>query len=154
MARTRRSSSGGNEGFDREQLSAFLGSTLTMAPKLYPLFFTMARTGVRIGEALAMQWPDFDFKGREIRIERAITNDGVVGTPKSGHGRTVDMSTSLREVLQRHQAKLSAAWLKKKPEKDENGDEKPKREMPPWAFPSDAWTPRITRTWGRRSSAS
>ena len=29
---------------------------VTFAPRSYPLFLTMARTGMRIGEALALQW--------------------------------------------------------------------------------------------------
>jgi integrase len=118
------------KAFDRVQTSRFLAALLAEVPRLYPLFFTMARTGLRIGEALALQWGDLDFAGREIRVERAVSNAGVLGTPKSGHGRTVDMSTSARDVLQRHQAKLAQAWLK-------HGGGR----MPPWVFPSDVWTP-------------
>jgi integrase len=101
----------------------------------------MARTGLRVGEALALQWSDLDFEVREIRVERAVSNAGVIDTPKSGHGRTVDMSVVLRDVLQQHSARLAQAWLRRKPERDEQGNEVPKGEMPPWVFPSDAWTP-------------
>jgi integrase len=55
------------KAFDRTQASRFLATAQTKAPRLYALFFTMSRTGLRIGEALALQWPDVDFEGREIR---------------------------------------------------------------------------------------
>jgi integrase len=129
------------KAFDRAQNARFLETAQATAPRLYALFFTMSRTGLRVGEALALQWTDVDFGGREIRVERAITNAGVLGTPKSGHGRTVDMSSALRDVLRAHQAKLAEAWLKKRPDRASDGTDLPKGEMPPWAFPSDVWTP-------------
>jgi len=87
------------KAFDRAQLSMFIETTLGTCGRLYPLFFTMSRTGLRIGEAMALQWDDLDFNKREIRIERAVSNNGVISTPKSDHGRTVDMSTLVRDVL-------------------------------------------------------
>ncbi len=101
----------------------------------------MSRTGLRLGEALALQWGDLDFAAREVRVERAVSAGGEVSTPKSGHGRTVDMATSVRDALQRHRARLSEAWLKQRPGKDADGNEVPKGPMPPWVFPSERWTP-------------
>jgi len=129
------------KAFDRDQLSRFLAGVLVSVPRLYALFLTMARTGVRIGEALAFTWEDVNFDGREIRVERAVNNQGVISTPKSGHGRTLDMSMAVKDVLQRHQTKLASAWLQRKPEMGPHGASLPKGEMPPWVFPSDAWTP-------------
>ena len=100
----------------------------------------MSRTGLRLGEALALQWGDVDFVAREIRVERAVSAGGGVDTPKSGHGRTVDMARSVHDVLRQHRADLSAAWLKRRPGKDEQGNELPKGSMPPWVFPSEHWT--------------
>jgi integrase len=36
---------------------------LVTTPRLYPLFLTMARSGLPIGEALALQVNDLDFTG-------------------------------------------------------------------------------------------
>src|SRR5438094_9986160 len=67
----------------------------------------MSRTGLRVGEALALQWEDLDFTGFKIRVRRTLspgrpgTPEGRIGTPKTKRGRRdVDMSLSLRDVLQ------------------------------------------------------
>jgi integrase len=129
------------KAFDRDQLARFLAAALRMMPRLYPLFLTMARTGLRIGEALVLQWDDLDLEGREIRVERAVNNSGVISTPKSRHGRTVDMSRTVVDVLRHHRGKLAAGWLQRRPEPAPDGTPLPKGEMPPWVFPSEAWTP-------------
>jgi len=64
----------------------------------YPLFLLLLRTGVRIGEALALQWGDIDFNGRFINVERTFSR-GRIGTPKNGKSRTVDMSQQLKDTL-------------------------------------------------------
>jgi integrase len=66
------------------------------------MFYIMARTGLRLGEATGLQWDDPDFSGRQIRIIRAISNDGKrIEMPKSGRSRLVDMSASVRDLLLR-----------------------------------------------------
>jgi len=45
----------------REELALFLSYTKTMAPTLYPAFLCAARTGLRQGELLALQWEDINF---------------------------------------------------------------------------------------------
>jgi integrase len=117
------------KAFDRDQLSRFLGTTARVTPSLYPLLLTMARSGVRIGEALALQWDDLDFTAREIRVERAISPRGEVDTPKSGHGRTVDMSVAVRDTLQKLQASGRENAL---------AEGEP---VVPWVFASQAGTP-------------
>lgn len=53
---------------------------------------------MRMGEARALTWDNVDLERREIRIARAFSGTELT-TPKSGHGRTVDMSLVLRDVL-------------------------------------------------------
>src|SRR5207249_4553538 len=93
------------------------------------LFFTRARTGLRLGEALALQWDDIDFAAREIRVARAFSARRLE-TPKSGHGRTVDMSQQLTRRLRRlqHDRKI---------EKVERGW----RDLPVWIFCTTKGTP-------------
>ena len=67
----------------------------------YPLFLLLARTGMRIGEALALQWGDIDFSSRFIRVSKWLVR-GKISTPKSGKSRRVDMSLQLTETLKAH----------------------------------------------------
>ena len=60
----------------------------------------MARAGLRLGEALALQWEDLHFRAREIRVARGFSR-GRLDTPKSRHGQTVDMSQQLARALLR-----------------------------------------------------
>jgi integrase len=84
--------------FTREQLFLFLKAAHEFSPRYFPLFFLLARTGLRIGEALALQIGDLDFVNRLISVERNIVK-GEIGMPKSGLTRQVDMSAQLVRVL-------------------------------------------------------
>ncbi|MDQ6732514.1 MAG: hypothetical protein M3Z35_00115 [Nitrospirota bacterium] len=66
---------------------------------------------------------------QQVRVAQAWLG-GEVTTPKSGHGRTIDMSRKLAEVLSR--------WdVERKTEKLRRG----LAEMPRWLFYSDEGTP-------------
>src|SRR5262249_35256520 len=74
-------------------------------------------------------WDDIDFAEREIRVERAVFAREIT-TPKTGHGRTVDMSKQLAEGLRRLQAARKADKLRRG-----------LQELSPWVFPSSTGTP-------------
>jgi integrase len=106
----------------REELSKLLKIFQRHYPDSYPLVLTLARTGMRLGEALGLQWGDIDFNGRFITIQRGITR-GRVETPKNSTIRKVDMSKQLTAYLKdfKHQRKiqtLKKGW----------------REIPEWVF--------------------
>ena len=84
--------------FSREQLMLFLRTAWEHARYYFPLFFLLARAGLRIGEALALKIGDIDFVERLINVERNIVK-GNIGLPKSGLTRQVDMSAQLAKVL-------------------------------------------------------
>ena len=94
----------------KEQRHLFLEMAVKVLPRTYPLFFVLAGTGMRLGEALALQPEDVDVRGREIRVARALSA-GVLETPKSGHGRTVDISKSLVEMLAQWDVERKADML-------------------------------------------
>ena len=110
-----------------EELGAFLAAALRTDAHYYPLVVTMARTGMRIGEVLGLQWQDVDLAGSRLRIARAISG-GLVQTPKNGRPRTVDMSPVLRDVLTRLDARRKAEALKAG---------RALEGMAPWVFPSE-----------------
>ena len=85
---------------------------------------------MRLGEGLALQPEDLDCSTKTIRIARAFSEDGELDTPKSGHGRTVEMSRSLADTLMAHeitrkQEKLKYGWA----------------ELPSWLFVTKTGTP-------------
>ena len=82
----------------RKELAAFLNTFKKHYPAHYPLALAIARTGMRIGEAIALQWGDIDFRNRLITVQRSFSNR-VIDTPKSGKPRKVDMSKQLAATL-------------------------------------------------------
>jgi integrase len=106
----------------REQLGTFLEATRQVSPAYLPLFTTLAGTGLRLGEALGLQWQDVDFATRTIRVERGVSS-GQIETPKAGHGRTVEMSGDLARILQRVHMRLPDRAKKHR-----------WKALPPWLF--------------------
>ena len=83
----------------REELARLLAVAKVEAPALYPLYLCAARTGLRQGELLALQWEDINFASRFIEVRRNMAR-GTLTTPKSGESRRVDMSQELTDTLQ------------------------------------------------------
>lgn len=123
---------------NRKELGLLLETFMEHFPAHYPLTLTLARTGMRIGEAMALQWGDIDFHGRFINIQRGFSR-GKIETPKSGKARKVDMSLQLTETLLdlRHHRKIEAVkkgWGK----------------VPDWVFLSQEGTPLDSSHWRSR----
>src|SRR5689334_23206656 len=66
----------------------------------------LADTGLRPGEACAIQWDDLDGTNRTLRIARSVENSGRVKTIKTDKSRTVDLSARLTSALIAFQASL------------------------------------------------
>ena len=108
--------------FTMDELAALLDTYQIHFPRHYPLILALARTGIRFGEGLGLQWKDIDFKGRFITIERSLSK-GRLETPKNGQSRKVDMSQQLTNTLMelKHHRKvetLKRGWAR----------------MPEWVF--------------------
>jgi len=86
------------EPYTQEELKTLLDTMMLHFKKHYSMFLTMARTGIRYGECLGLQWKDIDFENRFIHIQRGFSK-GKIETPKSGQSRKVDMSLQLADVL-------------------------------------------------------
>lgn len=117
------------EPLTREELTLLLETFSVHYPKHYPMVLTLARTGMRIGEVLGLQWGDIDFHGRFIKVQRSFSR-GKLDTPKGGKSRRVDMSNQLTETLknllkQAKADKLSKAW----------------KELPEWVFLNSEMNP-------------
>jgi integrase len=96
----------------REELAVLLDTCREQFPASYPFVLLLARTGLRVGEAVALHWGDLDFHGRFINVHRNWV-DGRLTTPKSGKGRRVDMSLHLTETLKALLVERKKETLKK-----------------------------------------
>ena len=72
-------------------------------PEHYALFLLLVRTGMRVGETLALQPGDIDFNGRFITVHRGLAR-GRIETPKSGKSGRVDMTPQLADALKAQMA--------------------------------------------------
>jgi integrase len=91
----------------------------------FAVFMTLAKAGLRPGEAFGIKPGDLDFRNQTIRIERAATDDGVVKDTKTHETRTVDLTPDLFATLKRH-----LTWLKAEALRAGSGE-------PEWMFPRD-----------------
>lgn len=108
-----------------DQLAAFLAAVEARSSRRHAvLFLTLADTGLRPGEALALRWPDFDAADRTLSVERAVSA-GHVRPTKTEEARRVDLTPRLVEELSRWQAECEAEALMKG------------RDPAPWVFPSE-----------------
>lgn len=97
-----------------EQLRAFLDWNRDVYDdEMFPLWLTLAHTGMRRGEAIALQWRDIDFAGARISIRRAADSAirGRTKVPKSGAARVIDADIVLLNALKKHKATKGAIAL-------------------------------------------
>lgn len=85
---------------NREELESMLEVAETKYPSLYPILLCAARTGLRQGELIGLQWGDIDFRGGFVEVRRGVVL-GEITTTKSKKIRRVDLSPQLLAVLQR-----------------------------------------------------
>jgi integrase len=61
----------------------------------------LLRTGLRIGEAIALYWDALDLVGRTLRVKRNMSR-GELTSPKKKQNRTVGLSRQLADALMIH----------------------------------------------------
>jgi len=108
-----------------EQRATFLAAVAAVAPRYRPLFHVLAGTGMRLGEALALQWDDLDLAHQQILIARSRSEHAEgeeTDSPKNDEPRTVDLSKALTSILAQHETTAKAEALKRG------------RSLPVWVF--------------------
>ncbi|MBF0710582.1 MULTISPECIES: tyrosine-type recombinase/integrase [unclassified Gemella] len=75
--------------------------------KTYTIFRLLAFTGMRIGEALALEWSDIDFNNSSISINKTIArgtdNKLIIQTPKTkSSSRVIDIDPTTMQTLRQH----------------------------------------------------
>ncbi|HUP36870.1 MAG TPA: site-specific integrase [Candidatus Limnocylindria bacterium] len=129
--------------FTPAELTTILTTAEQQMPESYPLILTLARTGVRIGEALALKREDLDFHQGTLWVRRTWGRR-TIGTTKTGKARRVDMSQQLRRVLEAHltlreaeavvAGRADSPWLVPDPERPEGS-----LPLTPLAFYKAVW---------------
>lgn len=96
----------------KEEVDLFLENCKELAPEFYPFFLTACRTGMRLGELLALQVGDIDFNSSSIWVRRSCRR-GRFTEPKNGKPRKVDMSEQLANTLKERLTREKKRALKK-----------------------------------------
>lgn len=63
-----------------------------------PMLVVALKTGLRLGELLALRWEDVDLIAGRLMVRRAVAR-GIIGTPKSGKPREVPLSGDAVKAL-------------------------------------------------------
>jgi len=66
-----------------------------------PMVEFALKTGLRIGELLALRWEDLDLVAGRVMVRRAVSR-GKIGTPKNGKEREVPLSRKAMALMKRH----------------------------------------------------
>jgi len=89
-----------------DEAGALLSAAERVDELTAPIVWLMARAGLRVGEALAVQRGDIDFSDGTLTIERSLTRGGelvaVKGRKRADQGRTVPMPPDLSDRLRDH----------------------------------------------------
>jgi integrase len=115
----------GRKGIDGPQRSRISGGGMRSQgfPEWHPYFLTLFRTGMRQGEAAALQWTDLDLDAampsawlkRNYSAARAALSKGYQqgdGTLKTNRPHRVDLSAGVVDVLRRLRATRQADALR------------------------------------------
>ncbi|PEA09510.1 site-specific integrase [Bacillus cereus] len=95
--------------FDIDELESFLNYVLNEQAtfKYYSLFMFLSRTGLRIGECLALQWDDIEFEKKRVYISKTLVstqrNQSIqFGPPKNKSSiRTLTLDNSTLVLLKK-----------------------------------------------------
>jgi integrase len=83
------------------------------------MILTAMRTGMRLGELLALRWENVDFPACKIIVRASAWRDQIV-TTKNGRVREVPMTDSVRQALLEHRAgqvaRIDGGWVFAQPD--------------------------------------
>ncbi|MBD5431679.1 MAG: site-specific integrase [Lactobacillus sp.] len=94
---------------NKEELDYFLKVAKSQNIRKYTFFKLLSSTGLRRGEALALEWSDIDFSKHVIHITKTLAqgfdNKQIIQTPKTKNSlRDVPMSNKLMDDLKKYRA--------------------------------------------------
>ncbi|MFS1511718.1 tyrosine-type recombinase/integrase [Chengkuizengella sp. SCS-71B] len=110
--------------FTKQQLDDFLSNTkpvknakYKLSIQYYVLFNLLARTGMRIGEALALTWDDLNYEFGTLTINKTlvypINSKPYISTPKSkSSNREIKLDGYMIKLIKRHKINQKEVYLK------------------------------------------
>ena len=104
--------------YTKDEVRQFLDICKNHYPQSYSFFMTAFSTGLRLGELLALNWPDINLSERTIKVSKTYKCGEISGT-KNGKTRFVDISDKLYEVLSAEHKKTGIAFVNKKGKRHE-----------------------------------
>ncbi len=130
-----------SQALGRADLERLLATARRDYPALAVLFLVLARTGLRLGEALGLQWPDVDLARGELVLVRAIDWRHRADTPKDGGGAVLPLASDAAAGLRTLAAERAGG---------EGGvaAERTPPELGSWVFHGPSGRP-WSRTWVR-----
>ncbi|GIP38340.1 integrase [Paenibacillus sp. J31TS4] len=110
--------------FNRDQLALFLENCKPVKNAKYQasmqylaLFTLLARTGLRIGEALPLTWSDIDLEAKTLTVNKTLVyplnSEPYLSTPKSKtSGRTIKLDDATVAVMRKHRTNRKEVVLR------------------------------------------
>jgi len=102
------------EVLTKDEVRSILEAASVEPPWVGTLLLVLARTGLRIGEALALQWGDLDLAGRRLTVRRTWSGARklrVFNAPKGNRERSVDLSQQTVAALYRQKERALGVWV-------------------------------------------
>ena len=85
--------------YTEDEMILFIDAAMDYSPEVYgPLFLCGFRTGMRLGELLALRWEHIDWELGVIRVYRGYRR-AKLGKTKTRNYHVVEMSSQLHTVL-------------------------------------------------------
>ncbi len=87
--------------YEQEQMRRLIDAAQLLGSRTLVLILLGLHAGLRRSEILGLEWEDVNVKRRQLVVRRGVISK-YVDTPKSGHGRVIDLSAELTTALERH----------------------------------------------------
>ena len=103
-AKSRKHYSGGRvkeiDPLTAQEVQLLLEKAATLPVELGAFYLVAARTGLRVGELLALRWTDIDLEGRTVEVSKSYNYQlHKEGPPKNKKTRTIDLTPKTAEAL-------------------------------------------------------
>ena len=88
-----------------DEVQTLLDNASALPHEVFTFFLMAVRTGLRVGELLALEWNDIDFENRFVEVKKGLNVvTKQVSLPKNKKTRKVDLTYATVQALRRLQA--------------------------------------------------